>query len=89
MALRLISQKHDLHYSVWWTHEHEFYDMKADPYQLTNKYSTADRKLLDRLDALVAVLQGRGMQVSLALDDALDAKHDALYSTAKIPLQKL
>ncbi|KAJ2749048.1 hypothetical protein GGI19_005855 [Coemansia pectinata] len=93
-ALRLISQKHDLYYSVWCTHEHEFYDMKVDPYQLTNKYPAADRKLLDRLDALVAVLHDCKGEVCKfpwrtihkdglvhSLDDALDAKHDAFYST--------
>ncbi|KAJ2482458.1 hypothetical protein EV174_003209 [Coemansia sp. RSA 2320] len=91
-ALRLISQKHNLYYSVWCTHEHEFYDMKADPHQLSNKYSTTDQRVLDRLDALVTVLHDCKADVCKfpwqsihkdgqvkSLDDALEAKYDAFY----------
>ncbi|KAM3084215.1 hypothetical protein ACMFMG_001680 [Clarireedia jacksonii] len=66
-ALRLISEKYNLYYSVWCTNEHELYDVNVDPYQTNNIYPS-DRvntptsntkldlsKLIPRLDALLMV----------------------------------
>ncbi|KAI8319258.1 alkaline phosphatase-like protein, partial [Martensiomyces pterosporus] len=91
-ALRLISQQHNLYYSVWCTHEHEYYDMKEDPYQMVNKYNTTDVNVLNRLDALVSVLYNCKAEVCKfpwrtlhkdgkvnSLGDALDAKYDGYY----------
>jgi N-acetylglucosamine-6-sulfatase len=41
-------------YVVYSTGERELYDLTADPYQLDNIIATADRRLVDRLDAWLA-----------------------------------
>ncbi|ROW06867.1 hypothetical protein VMCG_04073 [Cytospora schulzeri] len=69
-SVRLIGHGYDLYYSVWCNNEHELYDLKTDPGQLHNLYSssgsyTADMRLLgtslplviDRLDSLMMVLK--------------------------------
>lgn len=44
-------------YSVWCTGEHEFYDLKNDPYETTNEFDNMDPQLANRLDALLLVLK--------------------------------
>lgn len=44
-------------YAVWCTGEHEFYDLKKDPYEMNNVYSGANVQLVNRLDALLVVLK--------------------------------
>lgn len=44
-------------YSVWCTGEHEFYNLKKDPYETTNEYDHIDPELVNRLDALLLVLK--------------------------------
>lgn len=72
-ALRIVSEKWNLYYSVWCTNEHELYDLKTDPGQLNNllapqaKSLGASRSLLlnghpldkvaARLDSLLFVLK--------------------------------
>ncbi|KAL4863349.1 hypothetical protein BDV12DRAFT_29535 [Aspergillus spectabilis] len=38
-SVRLIGEGYNLYYSVWCNNEHELYDLKTDPYQLTNLYT--------------------------------------------------
>ncbi|KAJ1954022.1 hypothetical protein GGI12_005884, partial [Dipsacomyces acuminosporus] len=91
-ALRLISEEHNIYYSVWCTNEHEYYDMKQDPYQLVNKYNTADVNTLNRFDALISVLYNCKGDVCKfpwktihkdgkvrSLNDALNPKYDGYY----------
>ncbi|MCJ1380109.1 hypothetical protein MMC17_003212 [Xylographa soralifera] len=40
-AVRLISDKYNLYYSVWCNNEHELYDLTMDPYQLRNIYASS------------------------------------------------
>lgn len=78
-------------FAVWCTGERELYDLKKDPHQLHNLYDNRDQNiqlLLDRLDALLAVLKScRGHTCRNpwrvlhpdnpsieTLDDALDAQ---------------
>ncbi|KAK6369736.1 hypothetical protein LTS17_009186 [Exophiala oligosperma] len=63
-AMRIISPKYDLFYSVWCTNEHELYDMKTDPYQTNNLYDISGSfyghsidQVTARLDALLMVLK--------------------------------
>ncbi|KAL4875117.1 alkaline-phosphatase-like protein [Aspergillus karnatakaensis] len=69
-SVRIIGEGYNLYYSVWCNNEHELYDLKADPYQLNNLYSserTADTngiisgyslsKVITRLDAVLLVLK--------------------------------
>ncbi|KAI8086295.1 alkaline-phosphatase-like protein [Halteromyces radiatus] len=56
-TLRVISKDYNYMYSVWCTGEHEFYDLKNDPYETINKYHHIDEQLLNRLDALLLVLK--------------------------------
>lgn len=69
-SVRLIGHGYDLYYSVWCNNEHELYDLKTDPGQMHNLYSstrsyTVDTRLLgislplviDRLDSLMMVLK--------------------------------
>ncbi|KAL5316375.1 hypothetical protein ACEPPN_015420 [Leptodophora sp. 'Broadleaf-Isolate-01'] len=37
-AIRLIGQGYNLYYSVWCSHDHELYDMDADPHQMENLF---------------------------------------------------
>ncbi|KAJ3573266.1 hypothetical protein NPX13_g4767 [Xylaria arbuscula] len=69
-ALRIVSDEYSFYYSVWCNNEHELYDMKDDPYQLKNLYSTQAvlsdgdfyfgrplSQVVSRLDALTLVLK--------------------------------
>uniref|UniRef100_A0A060TCD7 Arylsulfatase n=1 Tax=Blastobotrys adeninivorans TaxID=409370 RepID=A0A060TCD7_BLAAD len=65
-ALRLISPKYNLYYSVWCTGEHELYDMTKDPYQMSNLLlgggnntllGTTSNRVAQRLDGLLLVLK--------------------------------
>ncbi|KAK8108011.1 uncharacterized protein PG998_010024 [Apiospora kogelbergensis] len=69
-ALRLIGNDYDLSYTVWCTNEHELYDLKADPWQMNNIYSSTDNatatpllygwdkaKVIARVDALLLTLK--------------------------------
>jgi N-acetylglucosamine-6-sulfatase len=38
-SIRLIGPDYNLYYSVWCSNEHELYDMKTDPFQMTNLFS--------------------------------------------------
>ncbi|KAI8330816.1 alkaline-phosphatase-like protein [Choanephora cucurbitarum] len=93
-TLRVISQEYNYMYTVWCTGEHEFYDLKKDPYELENLFESVDTQLLNRLDALLVVLKScraescrdpwkilhtDGSSVS-TLKDALDPKYDAHYA---------
>ena len=51
--------KYIVKYAVWCTGEHELFDLKQDPYELQNIYKSEDVKiqLVDRLDAILSVLQ--------------------------------
>lgn len=67
-AIRIISDTHNLYYSVWCTNEHELYNLNTDPHQTQNIYPpllitelpiTQSKlkllKLISRLDALLMV----------------------------------
>ncbi|KAI0157239.1 Arylsulphatase [Xylariaceae sp. FL1272] len=41
-SLRLSGEEYDFYYAVWCTNEHELYDMRNDPYQLTNLLSPSN-----------------------------------------------
>ncbi|GAA5799922.1 hypothetical protein HPULCUR_005343 [Helicostylum pulchrum] len=56
-TLRVISQDYNYVYSIWCTGEHEFYDLKNDPYAMKNLYTGATNQLVNRLDALLVVLK--------------------------------
>ncbi|KAL5333997.1 alkaline-phosphatase-like protein [Aspergillus crustosus] len=68
-SVRIIGEGYNLYYSVWCNNEHELYDLKTDPYQLTNLYTTkplatgsiiSGHRLADvtnRLDAILLVLK--------------------------------
>ena len=42
-ALRMVGDGHDLLYPVWYSNEHELYDMIADPWQMDDIYSDRAR----------------------------------------------
>jgi arylsulfatase A-like enzyme len=44
-------------YAIWCTGEHEFYDLKTDPYEMKNLYQEANIQLVNRIDALLVVLK--------------------------------
>lgn len=44
-------------YAVWCTGDHELYDLKEDEYEINDIYNKTDQRLIDRLDAVLAVLQ--------------------------------
>lgn len=81
-------------YSVWCTGEHEFYDLKNDPYQMKNLYSDVHSQTINRLDALLVVLKSCRAETCRdpwrilhpnnknvkTLKDALHKKYDAHYS---------
>ncbi|KID82851.1 arylsulfatase precursor [Metarhizium guizhouense ARSEF 977] len=63
-TLRLVGDKHDFMYGVWCTNEHQLYDMKTDPHQMTNLYGSKEETsgydipaLSARLDALLLTLK--------------------------------
>ncbi|CAO3587797.1 unnamed protein product [Absidia cylindrospora] len=56
-TVRVISKDYNYMYSVWCTGEHEFYDLKKDPYETTNEFDHIDPQLANRLDALLLVLK--------------------------------
>ncbi|KEF57018.1 arylsulfatase [Exophiala aquamarina CBS 119918] len=63
-AMRIVSPKHNLLYTVWCTNEHELYDLKTDPYQVDNLYDKTmelygrpKHQVIARLDALLMVLK--------------------------------
>ncbi|KAG0164068.1 hypothetical protein DFQ30_010563 [Apophysomyces sp. BC1015] len=92
-TLRVISETYNWMYAVWCTGEHELYDLKQDPYETNNLYSEAAVQLLNRLDALLAVLKTCRAETCRdpwrvlhptdasvkTLADALDEKHDLYY----------
>ncbi|KAI9199281.1 alkaline-phosphatase-like protein [Polychytrium aggregatum] len=95
-SVRLHGKDYDLLYSTWCTGEHEFYDMRKDPYQLTNAFNQTSPQLLNRLDALLNVLRtckGKtcrqpwsAIQPSAdppvrSLTDALNATYDQFYAS--------
>lgn len=41
-ALRIVGDGYDLLYTVWCSNEHELYDMKTDPWQMDNIYTSSD-----------------------------------------------
>lgn len=93
-TLRVISQDYNYMYAVWCTGEHEFYDLKNDPYELKNLYNGASMQLLNRLDALLLVLKSCRAETCRdpwrilhphdksvqTLADALHHKYDAHYA---------
>ncbi|KAF7171980.1 hypothetical protein CNMCM5623_004239 [Aspergillus felis] len=70
-AVRILSDEHNLYYSVWCNNEHELYDLTADPYEINNLHPSAREgeadkvhimgfdisKVVPRLDALLLVLK--------------------------------
>ncbi|KAH6868869.1 arylsulfatase precursor [Thelonectria olida] len=63
-TLRIVGPDYDFSYSVWCTNEHELYDIKADPFQLNNLYSSKSAtsgfsipELTARLDSLLLTLK--------------------------------
>ncbi|KAI0133762.1 arylsulfatase precursor [Xylariales sp. AK1849] len=63
-AVRVISDDYNLAYVVWCLNEHELYDMKADPGQMSNLYDTNGTingwqipQLTARIDALLLTLK--------------------------------
>ncbi|CAO3629163.1 unnamed protein product [Cunninghamella blakesleeana] len=94
-TIRVISKDYNYAYTVWCTGEHEFYDLRKDPYELDNEYETIDPRLADRLDALLLVLKScraescRDPWSALhsndpsvkTLVDALHYKYDEYYSS--------
>ncbi len=84
-------------YAVWCTGEHEFYDLKKDPYELKNLYNNANTQLINRLDALLLVLKSCRAESCRnpwrvlhpndksvkTLEDALHKKYDAHYKQFK------
>lgn len=84
-------------YAVWCTGEHEFYDLKKDPYEMNNLYNQANVQLVNRLDALLIVLKSCRAETCRdpwrvlhptdrsvkTLQDALDEKYDLHYTQFK------
>lgn len=84
-------------YAVWCTGEHEFYDLKKDPYEMNNLYDQANVQLVNRLDALLVVLKSCRAETCRdpwrvlhpydtsvkTLQDALDKKYHAQYAQYK------
>jgi hypothetical protein len=69
-ALRIVGDGYNFYYSVWCNNEHEFYDLKTDPYQLVNLLHPDEAakapptilgvpftKVVSRLDSLLFVLK--------------------------------
>ncbi|TWU74251.1 hypothetical protein ED733_004433 [Metarhizium rileyi] len=63
-TLRLVGEKYDFMYAVWCTNEHQLYDMKTDPHQMTNLYGNEGETsgyniaaLSARLDSLLLALK--------------------------------
>lgn len=57
-SLRIVSESHSYLYNRWCTGQTEFYDTKADPYELHNLVNTTDldqMRLMDRLNAILLV----------------------------------
>ncbi|ORE04925.1 arylsulfatase [Rhizopus microsporus var. microsporus] len=93
-TLRVISEDYNYMYSVWCTGEHELYDLKKDPYEMHNLYTSASTQLTNRLDALLVVLKSCRAQSCRdpwrilhpddhsvkTLKDALHHKYDAHYT---------
>ncbi|KAI8883715.1 Arylsulphatase, partial [Backusella circina FSU 941] len=93
-TLRIISNDYNYMYAVWCTGEHEFYDLKEDPYELNNLYKYANIQLVNRLDALLVVLKSCRAETCRdpwrvlhpydddvkTLANALDKKYDAHYA---------
>ncbi|CAO3646979.1 unnamed protein product [Cunninghamella echinulata] len=96
-TLRVISKDYNYAYSVWCTGEHEFYDLRKDPYELDNEYKNLDPELGNRLDALLVVLKSCRAESCRdpwrvlhpndssvkTLSDALNPKYDNYYSSFK------
>ncbi|OAQ60601.1 arylsulfatase [Pochonia chlamydosporia 170] len=63
-TIRVVAGNYDFMYAVWCTNEHQLYDMKTDPYQMTNLYGLQGNtsgydiaKLSSRLDTLLLTLK--------------------------------
>ncbi|KAI7896354.1 alkaline-phosphatase-like protein [Mucor mucedo] len=96
-TLRVISEDYNYMYTVWCTGEHEFYDLKKDPYEMNNLYDQANIQLVNRLDALLIVLKSCRAETCRdpwkvlhptnksvkTLQDALDEKYNAHYTQFK------
>ncbi|KAL4790322.1 Six-hairpin glycosidase-like protein [Aspergillus venezuelensis] len=90
---RIVSEEHNLFYAVWCTGDHELYDLKADPYQINNIYTSNPSTFTSRLDALLLVLKSCAGSTCIepwkelhpdgsvsTLSDALDSKYDEFYA---------
>ncbi|KAI8629350.1 arylsulfatase precursor [Xylariaceae sp. FL1651] len=63
-SLRIMSNDYDIAYTIWCTNEHELYDMRTDPGQMSNLYGTQGQlfgwdvgKVTNRIDALLLTLK--------------------------------
>ncbi|KAF3000480.1 hypothetical protein E8E14_002677 [Neopestalotiopsis sp. 37M] len=56
--VRVIGEGYDLAFAVWCTMDHELYNMKADPYQMTNLYGTPNTIAGWNATSLTARLNG-------------------------------
>ncbi|KAH7242018.1 alkaline-phosphatase-like protein [Fusarium tricinctum] len=69
-GVRIVHEDYDLYYSAWCNNEHELYNIKTDPGQLSNLFTrddevtanqallgTTTRQVLNRLDAVMLVLK--------------------------------
>ncbi|KAI9033402.1 alkaline-phosphatase-like protein [Hyaloraphidium curvatum] len=56
-SIRIVSDEHNLYFAVWCTNETEFYDLRKDPWQLSNAIGTANPRLVSRLEALVKTMK--------------------------------
>ncbi|KAI0596222.1 arylsulfatase precursor [Biscogniauxia sp. FL1348] len=63
-SVRVIGDGYNIAYTVWCSNEHELYDMKADPGQMSNLYGTSGslygwsvEKLTARIDGLLLTLK--------------------------------
>ncbi|KAL3494141.1 Six-hairpin glycosidase-like protein [Aspergillus germanicus] len=93
-SARIVSKKYNLFYAVWCNNDHELYDLKTDPYQIHNIYSSAPQTLLSRLDALLLVLKSCAGATCIkpwaelhpdgsveSLGDALSPEYDSFYES--------
>ncbi|MCJ1311353.1 hypothetical protein MMC25_005024 [Agyrium rufum] len=70
-AVRVVSEKYNLYYSVWCSNEHELYDLSVDPYQLHNLYTTADAPLTNTDIRLNSTISGFPIEKVASRLDAL------------------
>ncbi|CEL11050.1 hypothetical protein ASPCAL14157 [Aspergillus calidoustus] len=93
-SARIVSEQYNLFYTVWCNNDHELYDLKTDPYEMNNIYTSAPQTLLNRLDALLLVLKSCAGVTCIkpwaelhpdgsveSLSDALSPKYDSFYES--------